>query len=122
MIDETFKEYFKFPLILRENMPYIFGNDGKTALTWLTDLTMEEKEEIVNKINGYSKNSFDKEWTLMDNIFLCYEDKKIMFVRGWGMLTGTGVSAYHLNEHTAKKLQDNFARYILNKLNEKKCN
>ena len=28
MIDETFKKYFKFPLIQREKFLYVFGNDG----------------------------------------------------------------------------------------------
>lgn len=118
MIDETFKKYFKFPLIQREKFLYVFGNDGNMALTWLTgDLSEEEKSEIVNKINGYSKVNYDLEWSIKDRVFIYYGDKKIFLVRGWGMLTG--VASYHLNEILAKKLQDNFAKYIVSNLNQK---
>lgn len=117
MTEYNFKNYFKFPLIQRENFPYVLTNDGKTALTWLIDLPNEERIEIVNKINGYSSNEYDEEWEIKENIFLYYKGTKIFFVRGWGMLTGIG--GYNLNPSIACKIQNNFANYILNNLNRK---
>ena len=118
MIDEAFKKYFKFPLIQRDNFLYVFGNDGNMVLTWLTDdFSEEEKSQIVNKINGYYRSNYDLEWSIKDRNFIYYGDKKVFLVRGWRMLTGE--SAYHLNETLAKKLQDNFAKYLISKLNQK---
>ena len=114
MIDESFKNYFKFPLFIREEMPYVFGHDGKPVLTWLDGIPLEIQQKIINKVNGYSKENFEEKWEIRDNIFIYYNGKKVMFVRGWGMLTGT--CAYNLKEDIAKRLQDNFAKYILEKL------
>ena len=56
MCNNDFKNYFKFPLVFKEEFPYVLTNDGKMALTWCIDLPKEKAEEAINKINGYSDN------------------------------------------------------------------
>ena len=62
MCDNNFKNYFKFPLVFKEDFPYVLTNDGKMALTWCVDIPKEKAEEAINKINGYSSKKFEKEW------------------------------------------------------------
>ena len=45
-----------------------------------------------------------------------YNNKKILCVRGWGRLTGTG--GYHLPEDKAAEIQDAFAAYCVEMLNK----
>ena len=42
------------------------------------------------------------------------EDKPFIMIRGWGRLTG--MCAFHLDHDVARKIQDDFAEWILNKL------
>ena len=72
MCNNDFKNYFKFPLVFKEEFPYVLTNDGKMALTWCIDLPKEKAEEAINKINGYSDKHFDKEWSIKNNIFIYY--------------------------------------------------
>lgn len=115
MCDNNFKNYFKFPLVFREDFPYVLTNDGKMALTWCIDLPKEKAEEAINKMNGYSDKHFDKEWSIKNNIFIYYGETKIFLIRGWGMLTGVG--GYQLPTEKAVKIQDEFANFIVKKLN-----
>lgn len=116
MIDEQFKTYFKFPLIYKENFLYVLTNDGQMALTWLKDSSeIEDPFEIVNKMNGYSNKQFKEKWTIKDNVFIYYGDQKLFLIRGWGRLTG---SKHNLTPSLAAKIQDNFAKYLINNLNK----
>lgn len=115
MCDSNFKNYFKFPLVFKEDFPYVLTNDGKMALTWCVDLPKEKAEEAINKINGYSSKKFEKEWCIKNNTFIYYGDTKVFVVRGWGMLTGSG--GYKLKESDAILIQDSFAKHIVNALN-----
>ena len=116
MIDEQFKTYFKFPLIYKENFLYVLTNDRQMALTWLKDSSeIEDPFEIVNKMNGYSNKQFKEKWTIKDNVFIYYGDQKLFLIRGWGRLTGL---KYNLTPSLAAKIQDNFAKYLINNLNK----
>lgn len=115
MCDNNFKNYFKFPLVFKEDFPYVLTNDGKMALTWCVDLPKEKAEEAINKINGYSSKKFEKKWCIKNNTFIYYDDTKVFVVRGWGMLTGSG--GYKLKESDAILIQDSFAKHIVNALN-----
>lgn len=115
MRDNNFKNYFKFPLVFKEDFPYVLTNDGKMALTWCVDIPKEKAEEAINKINGYSSKKFEKEWCIKNNTFIYYGDTKVFVVRGWGMLTGS--VGYKLKENDAILIQDSFAKHIVNALN-----
>jgi hypothetical protein len=115
MCDNNFKNYFKFPLVYKENFPFVLTNDGKMALTWCLDLPKEKAEECINKINGYSTKHFDKEWTIKEKIFIYYGDAKVFVVRGWGMLTG--ISSFNLREEKAALIQNSFAKHVIDTLN-----
>lgn len=110
-----FKFYYKFPLNSSENVPYVFTYNGKMALMWCLDVKESDRTKIINKINGYSKEKFEKEWTIKDNLFIYYGEVKTMLVRGWGMLTGSG--SFNLPQENAAKIQDEFAKHIVNTLN-----
>lgn len=42
------------------------------------------------------------------------EDKPFIMIRGWGRLTS--IFGFHLDHDVARKIQDDFAEWILNKL------
>lgn len=116
MINDEFKKYFKFPLIFKPDFPYVLANDGEMALTWAIEPDCFcNPSEIINKINGYSNKSFEKEWTIKDKTFIYYGDTKVFLVRGYWMLTN---HKYNLDPLTACKIQDNFAKEIITNLNK----
>ena len=65
MCDNNFKNYFKFPLVFKEDFPYVLTNDGKMALTWCVDIPKEKAEE------GHREEAQEEAWDLccfIDNI------------------------------------------------------
>ena len=119
MVSEEFKQYFKFPLIYRENYIYVLGHDGEPVLTWLVNSNdiVEDQQEIINKMNGYSTKKYDKEWTVQDSVFIYYGDKKMFLIRGCDLLMNH--KKYSFPHEQALKLQRNFIDFIINNLNKK---
>lgn len=113
-----FKNYYKLPLQINE-----WGIDAKTAdfrkaFDWLLDIKLETKQRIIAQINDPQPNglklkgkfSYDKDMVIL------YDNKPIILIRGWGMLTGIG--GYNLPLNEAAKIQDAFATYIVECLNK----
>ena len=123
---ENFKNYFKFPLFIPDN-DYdiaIYTNDKKRAFIWLIDISNDNKQEIINAINGEGNFSTKDKilFTHKNGVIYCnvFDDDinkeyKIMRVRGWGMLTGIG--AYNLPLKEASIIQDEFIDYCVKRLN-----
>lgn len=115
---EEFKKYYKFPL--KHDSDYrikIMTDDYGMALDWLVDIADHLKDSLLNALNGkLDKWNPSGKFTL-DKGYIYYNNKKILCVRGWGRLTGTG--GYHLPEDKAAEIQDAFAEYCVEMLNKK---
>lgn len=122
---EEFKEYYKLPLKMWEFMDIkVFTDDNKMAFDWLINIPRDTKQKLVDRINGVNTEPYKtkKTFYFKDGIVYCQiEDKdqeiKLFRIRGWGMLTGVG--GYNLPADKAAEIQDAFANYCVEMLNEK---
>ena len=110
---KAFKNYFKFPLTDLSGI-YIMTADGWNIFNWCCELSDKTRQEIIDKINGTLNKKSEKEWTVKnDKIY--YDDKLVLLVRGWGMLTGNGGCGF--TEKTALILQNDLIKYVVEQLN-----
>ena len=81
----------------------------------------ESQKKIINILNGDDSQSIEHPLKYEDGyISIKKEDKwfKIMLVRGWGYLIGTG--GLNLSAEEAAKIQDDFGNWIVETLSKKK--
>lgn len=121
---KDFKEAYKFPLKKDEGYGKVFTVDNNMAFDfapkWLYDdaitLSDQRRQDVVDVINGTrrpSKNDYKLEYN-SENGMIRLDNKSFILIRGWGYLTGSG--GLKLPWKTAKKLQDDFAQYIIDQL------
>lgn len=126
MINQEFKKYYRFPLQMWDDFTAkVFTQDNDMAFDWL--LPYDEKYDTVkqrhlDKINGLPSN------VPKAGVTYYHQDGKIIakidgradlplaLIRGWGMLTG---GEHRLPPEKAAEIQDAFADYCIEKLNEK---
>lgn len=112
MID--FKEVWKAPF--HSDGLYIFSGNNVMAATNFNDDDKGIKilNDICDALNG-------KEITKYNNIQVndcaLTIDECLIVIRGWGHLTGIG--GLHLEPEEAVKVQDEFIKYIVNKISNK---
>lgn len=126
MIKKDFKEYFKFPLKI-EYMK-VYTNDGNMAFDFYFNkniqggtkpLVISEslRAELVGTINGTNNKTTEAPLSYKDGI-IYHIDREFILMRGWGHLTGRG-GGLGLDVEVAMEIQDEFAQYIIDKLNTK---
>lgn len=74
----------------------------------------EVQQKIIDILNDKTDKKIIKKLKIVDGYKIYMEDKPFIMIRGWGRLTG--MCAFHLDHDVARKIQDNFAIWILNKL------
>lgn len=77
-------------------------------------LSDSDKNHIVDILNGKYDKKIDLELTYKNNNIYA-GDHEFIIIRGWGHLTGCG--ALNLPVEEAARIQDDFANYIISKLN-----
>lgn len=78
------------------------------------ELTESEQNHIIDILNGNCDEKINHTLTYKNND-IYVGDNEFIIVRGWGHLTGCG--ALNLPVEEAAKIQDDFANYIITKLN-----
>ena len=115
----TWSEDYQHPVYADEYGMYMWSENGTTTFTFNLSYANSEKQNminsIVNKLNGDSSIKFDSKFTLRNNIYIHYDGEFAFSNRGWGKLTGVG--GYRLPADKAAKIQDEFAKWILETLN-----
>lgn len=115
---ENFKNYYKFPLHADSIGVYVRTVDEEMALMFTTSLEKDFIQTIVDKLNGESNKKIERPlWHIKKGTEIWYDDVKVMIIRGWGMLHGTGKCCYNLPEEEAIKIQDEFGKYVIDILN-----
>ncbi len=110
------KNIWELPLKY-DKMFYCFSSNNIMAITFDYSISKELAQAITDVINGE-----DKEIKLSDmyidgaDFYSKDYDSLIFSVRGWGHLTGTG--GLNLKEKEAIKVQDEFIKYIYQRLYE----
>lgn len=116
------QEYYKFPLKVDEYCTIItWDANSQRAFDWLINATLEQKQQLVDVINGVHSDKKFKNKFYRDGIHIYskapeLKDTPILRIRGWGYLTGTG--GCHLDHKTAAQIQDAFGDYIIEQLNK----
>ena len=112
------REIYQLPLRY-DSGGYVWSNNGTMTFTFDFDYDYGEKrkmiKKIVEKLNGDSSIKFDSDFTIQDGIDFYYAGEYAFCIRGWGHLTGTG--ALHLSGNEAVSIQDGFAKWVLETLN-----
>jgi hypothetical protein len=110
----TWREVYQAPFYSDEYGIYMWSKNGTITFTFNSE-KQNMINSIVNKLNGDSSIKFDSKFTLRNNIYFHYDGEFAFYIRGWGKLTGVG--GYHLPADKAAKIQDEFAKWVLETLN-----
>lgn len=118
---ESFAKYYEMPLRVDDYCPsYVWTKDNEMAFNYLDERRLFKDEDtseiiaIVNAINGYGPGTFNASIhpTQKDVIQIDGEDK--LLIRGWGNLTAPG--CHNLSNEDAIRVQDDFAKWIVEQL------
>lgn len=90
--------------------------DGIKCFHWVTRITQENKQIIIDILNGVSKEAIKGEIKYSGDCFISINGVNVMLIRGWGHLTGCG--ALKLPSEEAIKIQDDFGEWIVKKLKQ----
>lgn len=114
MEKRLFEKYFSLPLEAEDYAPsMVWTKEYDRAFDILSGDT-ESKKNIVLKLNGEIDKSIKNELTYEDGtIFI--DGLKFINIRSWGRLTGTG-GGLGLHPNKAAEIQDDFAKWIIEKL------
>jgi len=109
------KKYFKIPLNSSEFAPFmVWTADGERAF----DFCIEGKKDmlkIVDKLNGNEPKSMKSHVLMYDDGYVYADGHKLLFIRSWGRLTGTG-GGLGLSSEKASEIQDSFGEWIIDTL------
>ena len=116
----NWRDVYQLPLHSdTESVSYVWSNNEVMTFDFDFDYEYGEKrmmvDKIVEKLNGDSSIKFDSEFTIQNGIDFYYDGKYAFCIRGWGYLTGGG--ALHLSNDEAVSIQDDFAKWVLETLN-----
>lgn len=115
--DIHWNDIYKLPLHADHYGSYAWTPDGTMALDFEFDVPgwEEIREDVIAVINGKKESSTKGKWYVANAIDFFLDGVYMFCVRGWGHLTGTG--AMRLSEESASRIQDEFVKYILSRLN-----
>lgn len=110
----------KFDEIYKPPFHDFFGievktKDGVRCFDWVVRITQENKQMILDSLNGISRKAIKGE-IKYNSDFISINGINIMVLRGWGHLTGCG--ALNLPSEEAAKIQDDFGEWIVKKLKQ----
>ena len=120
----TFEDVYTFPFTRRYSK--VFTKDSNSAFDFAMKLLFplavnindDTKDLVVAKLNGTNTIQFTIPGLEYDPTSgLIYQDGlEFILIRGWGYLTGSSSYACGLEPEKAKEIQDNFAKFIIEKL------
>lgn len=112
----NFRDYFDISEIKGGDFLYIYDNNYKIIFQYTCDLGEDTENQLLDKLNNRTKKKSEHKFDIVDDEYIVYNNNKILLVRSWGYLTGTG--GCNLSSEDAIKVQKQLLEYIKNKLNE----
>lgn len=114
---KNFRDIYKFPLYVEHYIGWVHDADDQFVFQFEDGLKREDRSGIVEVINGTRVMPETKFQFVHINgqIIEAGSDTVIITIRGWGNLTGIG--AHNLSGEEAANIQDTFADYIVEQLN-----
>lgn len=118
----TWQDVYKLPLEVDKYCPIItWTADKQRAFDWCVNVSPEKQQELIDAINGTKQHQFKYKFYREDSYIFSenpvFGNEPVLSIRGWGYLTGTG--GLHLPSEKAAEIQDSFADYIVERLNNK---
>lgn len=128
----TFKDYYRFPLMIDEYCGNVIAQPDKSgymrAWDWIDNEFIDEypidgrkgtqlADHIVRYLNGQTDYKPDFLWSkdpLGDPTIICMNGLPCIEIRGWGNLR----SCWSLGPTEAARVQDEFADWLIEKLNK----
>lgn len=118
---ESFAKYYEMPLWVDDYcQTYVWTKDNEMAFNYLDEKRLYKDEDtseiiaIVDAINGYGPGCFNASINPEHNDVIQIDGVDKLLIRGWGNLTAPG--CHNLNNEEAIKVQDNFAKWIVEQL------
>jgi len=108
-------DVYRLPLRADHHGSYAWTPDDTMALDFGFDIEMKVREGIIAIINGEKESDTKGRWYVGNAIDFFLAGLYVFCVRGWGHLTGTG--AMNLPEESARRIQDEFVKYVFSRLN-----
>ena len=108
-----FKDYYKLPFKLSAG--YIFADNGNMVFTFRKGISKKIQEQILNTLNNNTIQLTTNKYSIKNYIDLYNHNIYYGNIRGWGGLTGR----LKLSVKEAEKVQDDFAQWMINKLNNR---
>lgn len=94
----------------------VYGNEDQFCFMFDFDsCPYEIKREVIDILNDKTDKKIIKKLEIVDGYKIYMENKPFITIRGWGYLTGCG-GGLCLDPDVAKKTQDDFIKWIVNKL------
>ena len=118
----TFKEAYKFPLRSDPYGSYVWTADNELAFQFMNKVISDKpvtvpkhvQQQIVDQINGTEEYKLHDLGYNNKECMITHKGKDMILIRGWGHLTGSG--CLRLSEDEACRIQDEFARFIIDQL------
>lgn len=111
---KTYKDVYRFPL-RNSQIGRVKDADNQFVFQFqFHELLLQNN--IIAIINGTEKPKSQRKFIHKDGI-IEEMGKEYILIRGWGNLTGTG--GHNLPLEEAANVQDTFAEFIVNQLNQK---
>ena len=111
----TKEEVWKLP-VYNKCDTFIESNENVSLCSIVgNDITLIDN--IIKKLNGANEISFQEQFSVNAKypLYIQYNNKNVLLMRGWGYLTGTGTLNLPVKE--AEKIQDNMRDWIVDMLN-----
>ena len=128
---EIIKDIF-IPKYKRSNSVHIVDSTGVTVFNVIENSVAADYLVATLNSEPYTEKQLEYEnklkergcvWVIDNNFYIALDDngqkRKLFMIRGWGHMTGTGVTALHLSAKDAIQIQQEFLRYTIDKLNER---
>ena len=118
---ESFAKYYEMPLWVDDYcQTHVWTKDNEMAFNYLDEKRLFKDEDtseiiaIVNAINGYGPGTFNASISPKQNDVIQIDGEDKLLIRGWGNLTASG--CHNLSNEEAIKVQDDFAKWIVEQL------
>ena len=118
---ESFAKFYEMPLHVDDYCPtYVWTKDNEMAFNYLDEKKLFRDNDtseivgIVDAINGYGPGYFNASINPEHKDVIQIDGVDKLLIRGWGNLTARG--SHNLSTKEACKIQDDFAKWIVEQL------
>lgn len=112
---KTYKDVYQFPLHLNEDIGWVRDAKSQFVFQFEDYIGILLQNNIVDVINGNSKPKKQHNFIHEDGL-ISEDGNEFILIRGWGNLTGKG--GHNLSPEEAANIQDTFAEFIVEQLNQ----